>query len=180
MKQYELGLYEKAMPETFSIAEKLAFAKELGFDYMEISIDETDKKQARIFQLELKEEIINAVKTAEFPIKTMCLSGHRKYPLGHKDPEVQKHSLEIMQAAIDFSLDVGIRIIQLAGYDVYYEESDEETRRNFEINLRKCVDMAAKAGVMMGFETMETDFMNSAAKAMKYFLCKNKQNACVL
>ena len=52
----------------------------------------------------------------------MCLSGHRKYPLGSHDKEIQKKSLEIMKKAIDFAADLGIRIIQLAGYDVYYED----------------------------------------------------------
>ena len=40
--RYYLGLYEKAMPD-FSFEEKLETVKACGFDYMEISIDETDK-----------------------------------------------------------------------------------------------------------------------------------------
>ena len=40
MKQYAIGLYEKAMPPTLSWREKLAFAKEAGYDFVEISIDE--------------------------------------------------------------------------------------------------------------------------------------------
>ena len=62
----------------------------------------------------------------------------------------------------------GIRIIQLAGYDVYYEESTFETKKRFLANLKKAADMAAKAGVTMGFETMENEFMNTVEKAMKY------------
>lgn len=168
MSNIDLGIYEKAMPESFSVAEKLELAKRAGFDYMEISIDETDRKMSRIFDASLRREIAEAKRDAAFPIKTMCLSGHRKYPLGSHDPDVRKKSLEIMQAALDFSADLGIRIIQLAGYDVYYEEGDADTRAWFAENLRRCTDMAARAGVYMGFETMETDFMNSATKAKKY------------
>lgn len=168
MKSYSIGLYEKSMPESFSVAEKLALAKEVGFDAMEISIDETDKKLNRIFDSALKNDIIKAKNEIGLPIKTMCLSGHRKYPLGSPDRETAKKSLEIMQAAIDFSYDVGVRIIQLAGYDVYYTEGSEETRKIFAENLAKSAEMAARAGVMLGFETMETDFMNTAEKAKKY------------
>jgi Putative L-xylulose-5-phosphate 3-epimerase len=102
------------------------------------------------------------------PIRTMCLSGHRKYPLGSNDPETCARGMEIMEKAIRLAEDLGIRIIQLAGYDVYYEEGSEETRERFEENLKKAVEMAAKAGVMMGFETMETEFMNTVEKAMVY------------
>ena len=102
------------------------------------------------------------------PIRTMCLSGHRKYPLGSSDPETCRRGMEIMEKAIRLAEDLGIRIIQLAGYDVYYDPSTPETVERFGKNLEKAVHMAAKAGVTMGFETMETEFMNTVEKAMNY------------
>lgn len=45
---YLLGLYEKAMPNTLSVREKLFATKKAGFDFMEISIDETDEKLSRL------------------------------------------------------------------------------------------------------------------------------------
>ena len=63
---------------------------------------------------------------------------------------------------------LGIRTIQLAGYDVYYEEGSEQTRADFLKNLRKAASMAAEEGVQLGFETMETPFMDTVAKAMHY------------
>lgn len=47
-EQYFLGIYEKAMPNSMSIKEKLKFLKKIGFDYMELSIDESDEKLARL------------------------------------------------------------------------------------------------------------------------------------
>ncbi|GLC81057.1 L-ribulose-5-phosphate 3-epimerase [Lacrimispora brassicae] len=169
MKTYTLGLYEKSMPSELSWKEKLDAAKSAGFDFLEMSVDETDEKLGRL-EMTSKErlELIKLMKAAGIPIGTMCLSGHRKFPLGSHDPEVKKKSMEIMSKAIELASDLGIRIIQLAGYDVYYEESDDETRRYFEDNLKKVADMAACAGVVLGFETMETGFMNTVEKAMKY------------
>lgn len=48
MKHYQLGLYEKAMPGTLSWREKLKTAKRAGFDFVEISIDESDEELARL------------------------------------------------------------------------------------------------------------------------------------
>ena len=70
-----------------------------------------------------------------------------------------------MAKAIDLASDLGIRLIQLAGYDVYYEEGSDQTRREFIRNLRTAVGMAAKKGVILGFETMETQFMDTVEKA---------------
>ena len=51
----------------------------------------------------------------------MCLSAHRRFPLVVKTKKFVKKSFEIMEKAIDLSVNLGIRTIQLAGYDVYYE-----------------------------------------------------------
>ena len=47
-RAYTLGLYEKAMPSDLTWREKLLTAKEAGFDFVEISIDETDAKLSRL------------------------------------------------------------------------------------------------------------------------------------
>lgn len=169
MKAYQLGLYEKSMPATLSWKEKLQEAKAAGFDHLEISIDEKDDKLARLDWSEAeKRELREAIAEVGVPVSSMCLSGHRRFPLGSHDPEVRARSLEIMEKAIDFAIYFGIRIIQLAGYDVYYEEGDEKTRAFFAENLQKAVDMAAKRSVLLGFETMETPFMDTVGKAMNY------------
>ena len=169
MSAYTIGLYEKAMPKDLTWKEKLTAAKEAGYDFVEISIDETDEKLARLEWT--KEERLELVKTMYeegIPIRTMCLSGHRKYPIGSSDPAVCARGMEIMEKAIQMADDLGVRIIQLAGYDVYYDESTPETVARFGENLKKCTWMAAKAGVLMGFETMETEFMNTCGKSMNY------------
>ena len=169
MKSYQLGIYEKAMPNSLSLLEKLRCAKEFGYDYMEMSIDETPEKLARLdSSKEERAKMVADMFQEGLPVRSICLSGHRKYPLGSKNPETVAQSLEIMEKAIVFACDIGARFIQLAGYDVYYEKSTPETRDRFADNLHKCVKMAAKYGVILGFETMETPFMDNVKKAMRY------------
>ena len=170
-KDYTLGLYEKAMPEYLSWKEKLEAAKKAGFDFVEISIDETEERLSRLDMSQAERmEMLNLMRIVGIPIRTMCLSGHRKYPLGSHDIKMQQKSMEIMEKAIRLADDLGIRIIQLAGYDVLYEDSDEISRNNFIRNLKKAAEMAAEAGIIIGFETMETEFMNTVQKAMEYVL----------
>ena len=169
LKDYYLGLYEKSMPNTLTLREKLRQAKDAGFDFMEISIDETDEKLSRLEMSKAeRKDLVDAMYQVGLPIKTMCLSGHRKYPLGSRDEKIRARGMEIMEKAIEFACDLGLRIIQLAGYDVYYEEGGEDTQALFLENLKKSAEMAAAAGVTLAFETMETEFMNTVEKAMKY------------
>lgn len=168
-KKFEIGVYEKAMPNTLSWKEKFINAKNVGYDYLEISIDETDEKLARLnMSKEERKELVDLMFETGIPIRTMCLSGHRKYPLGSLDKQTQKRSMEIMEKAIILANDLGVRIIQIAGYDVYYEQTNEETVKTFESNLKKATDIASKYGVILAFETMETSFMDTVEKAMKY------------
>ena len=169
MKKYLLGLYEKAMPGWLTWAEKLQAAKNAGFDYVEMSIDETDDKLARLDYTDGQiDEIQAAMRAVDLPFRSICLSGHRKYPFGSHDKNTQIRSMEIMQKAVIFAARLGIRTIQLAGYDVYYEEGDDQTRADFEKNLKSATEMASREGVQLGFETMETPFMDTVGKAMKY------------
>lgn len=102
-REYTLGLYEKSMPSDLSWEQKMLSAKAAGFDYIEISIDETDAKLARLdMSKEERLELVRLMMVTGVPIRSMCLSGHRKYPLGSNDPEVEKRGMEIMEKA--FSL----------------------------------------------------------------------------
>ena len=170
MARYALGLYEKAMPGTMTIGDKLECAKECGYDYVELSVDETDEKLARLDWTKGERlALVKEMYRMGLPLRSMCLSGHRKYPFGAKDPEVRKRGMEIMEKAIDLADDLGIRTIQLAGYDAYYEKDQwEGSRQAFLENLTKATEMAAAKGISMGFETMETPFMNTVWKSMFY------------
>ncbi len=168
-KKYEIGIYEKDMPAELTYEEKLLCAKKYGFDFVELSIDETDEKLARLdYPHHKRKSIVETMfKTGCF-FRSMCLSGHRKYPLGSQDKKTRERGLDIMKKAVDLAADFGIRIIQLAGYDVYYEKSTKKSIDLFTENLKKAVGMAAAAGILLGFETMETAFMDTVSKAMKY------------
>jgi len=171
MKDYSLGLYEKSMPAAAAWRDRLSAAKRSGFDFVEISVDETDEKLARLhWDKAEKDELIRDMKMSGCPIKSMCLSGHRRYPLGSGVQSVAQRSMKIMDLAILLANDLGIRMIQLAGYDVYYNETSTlDTKERFMDNLYKSVMLAAKYGVILGLETMENDFMNTVEKAM-YFV----------
>lgn len=169
MAEYSLGLYEKAMPDGLSFREMLAMTARTGFDRLELSVDESDMRLARLdWPSSQIHELKRLMDDSGVLIRTICLSGHRKYPLGSHDPAVRERSLSIMRKAVALAADLGVAIIQLAGYDVYYETGDEDTRAWFAENLAISTEIAAKAGVLLGFETMETAFMDTVSKAMAY------------
>ena len=164
-----LGIYEKALDAGDDWYQRMEKVRELGFDFLEISIDETDERLSRLYASDEKLwEIQDAARKAGVYLQSLCLSGHRRYPFGSADPDIRRKAADIMERALVFADKMGIRVIQLAGYDVYYEEGNEQTKKLFSENLKKATEMAAKKGILLGFETMETEFMNTVQKSMEY------------
>lgn len=163
-----LGIYEKALPKNISWSERLNHAKNLGFDFVEMSIDESDERLARLdWSKEERKEVRDAISETGVGILSICLSGHRRYPFGSLNPEKRAEALVIMQKAVDLAYDLGIRTIQLAGYDVYYEEKSILTREYFIENLKKAVKMAASKQIMLSIEIMDDPFMRSITEFKK-------------
>lgn len=163
-----LGIYEKATPKNISWPERLAFARDLGFDFVEMSVDETDERLSRLdWTREERKEVVAAIYETGVKVLSMCLSGHRRYPFGSADPQKRKEAMNIMEKAIDLASDLGIRCIQLAGYDVYYEDKTLMSRELFVENLREAVALASAKGVVLSIEIMDDPFINSITKYLK-------------
>lgn len=160
-----LGIYEKAMPATLSWEDRLLHSKAAGFDFVEISVDETDERRARLdwSDKEIYELRDLCIKHG-MPLHSMCLSAHRKFPFGSMDDAVRQEALSIMEKAIILAYKLGIRCIQMAGYDVYYEPQSESTHLRFIDGMKQAAKMAERAGVMLGVEIMDTPYLNSLSK----------------
>ncbi|WP_152800542.1 L-ribulose-5-phosphate 3-epimerase [Alkalibaculum sporogenes] len=164
-----IGIYEKALSSKLDWMEKLTICSVCGYDFLEICIDECEDRLERLYwDKSQKIELKDAMKRTEIPILSMCLSVHRKYPIGSGLIEIREKGMEIMEKAIQFSIDFGIRVIQIAGYDVYYSESTEETKKIFKENLFKATELARKANVVLAIENMDTIFINTPTKIMDY------------
>ncbi|PXY95291.1 xylulose 5-phosphate 3-epimerase [Frischella perrara] len=160
-----VGIYEKALPVEMSWQQRIQAAKELGFDFLEISIDETENRRAR---LDWSKQQIRDMKLLcddyAIPLQSMCLSAHRKFPFGSADPNIVAQAKTIMIKAIELAHQLGIRVIQLAGYDVYYEPANTATHQRFIEGMQFSAKLAEQAGVMLAVEIMDTNYLNSLSK----------------
>lgn len=167
-----LGLYEKALPDNMGWEERLSLAHKAGYDFMEISIDESDDRIERLKWDKTKmRKLREAADITGIPLLTMCLSANRRFPIGSGYPEIQKKGMEILGSAIQFASSAGIRIVQIAGYDVLMNEevSTVKSKETFAVNLEKNVALAASLGIMLAIENVDIDFGNSIDKLM-YFI----------
>ncbi len=188
---YALGLYEKAMPD-ISWTEKLQIAKDAGYDFVEISIDATEERISRLdWSRDRRRQMIDLMYSTGMPIRTLNASALTKYALGDPDPALRSRGIRIAEGCIALADDLGVRTVMLPGYDVYYKPHSNQTEALFLDAVLHLAERASAAGVQLGFETMENDFMNTVEKGLHYVnligsnYCKlypdigNTTNACV-
>ncbi len=160
-----LGLYEKALPADLSWPQRLATAAELGFEFVEMSIDEQPARQQRLdWDRRQRLAFIQARLDSGVTVPSLCLSAHRRDPFGSHDAATRERARVLMSKALELATDLGIRNIQLAGYDVYYEPADRHSRERFIEGMQWAAEQAARAQVMLSVEVMDTPFINSISK----------------
>ena len=167
MAKQLFGIYEKALPLEWTLPKKLSVAKEIGFDYFELSTDESEAFQERMSMDKAgRREIRRAIAEYDMPILTMCLSGTRNCPIGSKDPDLRKKGMDLTINSIHFASDIGLRVIQPMAYDNYYGPRDEQTYSLFIENLRELARVAASCGVMLGMENVDIETMDNLEKGL--------------
>ncbi len=171
---YLVGLYEKALPAEWSWAQRLAAAAEAGYDYVEICVDESEDRLARLaWTAAQRAELRHAIADAGLRSVSLCLSAHRKFPMGSHSPETRRRSLDMMAAGIELAGEIGARIILVEGYDVFYEPHDEGTVARFLDGLHLAAGWAAGAQMMLGVENVDVPVTASMASLLQLVTAVN-------
>ena len=155
------GIYEKALPDG-PWPRMLADARQAGFDYLEMSIDESDQRLARLdWSRQPRRDLVRACEEQDISIFSICLSAHRRFGLGSAHAEVRNRAAEILDATVGLASDLGIRVVQIAGYYAYYEDRDRAARSRYVEGLRRGLALAERRGVMLAIENIDTADMAS-------------------
>lgn len=169
-----LGIYEKALvgnrlEDGDDWRSFLAQVPEAGFSFLDVSIDESPQREARLDwdarQCRLVRDAAESVGTA---IGGVCLSIHRRIGPGSADPAVRRRAREVMARGLQVCHDLGVPVIQIAGYYCYYEDPNPDAERWYGELLADAVPMAARLGVTMGIENVDGTDVTSIRKAMEF------------
>jgi L-ribulose-5-phosphate 3-epimerase len=168
-RKIPLGIYEKAFPAEYSWEQILSTAKLAGYDFVEMSIDESSMRLDRLTwtrsqRSALREVIFNT----GMPVWAIGVSAHRKFPLGSASLDLRQKGFDILYQSIKLAVDLGVRVIQVMGYDAFYEPSNADTQARYLEGLRTCVKWASAAGVTLALENGDSELVDSAEKAMRF------------
>jgi len=162
-----LGIYEKALPVLPDWSARLGTAADAGYRFIEISVDDDPRRLARLdWPATSRQALRKQAESKGVPVNAIVLSAHRRYPLGSASPETRAFAGQILNKAIDLAGDIGARVVQMAGYFVFFERRTPRSRDWFVDGVRKGADHAASAGVLLGLENMDGNDIISVSDAM--------------
>jgi L-ribulose-5-phosphate 3-epimerase len=169
LRKIPIGIYEKAFPAECSWEQILNSAKQAGYDFVEMSIDESQNRLDRLLWSHTEREALrHAVFKTEMPIWGMGVSAHRKYPLGSASSDLRQQGLDILYRSVELAADLGVKVIQIMGYDAFYEPSNTETQARYLEGLRTGVSWASAAGIILALENGDSELVDSVEKAMHF------------
>lgn len=167
MSTVELGIYEKALQWTGSWTDLFAQAARAGFSFVDISIDETPEREARLrWSEDERREVLAASAATGVKLAGLCLSVHRRIAPGSADPAVRAEAVRVLREGIDLCADLRVPVLQLAGYFAFYEDPHPDNRRWYVDCLRAGSEHAARRGVLLGIENVDGTDITSLAAAM--------------
>ena len=83
------------------LAGEARIAKEAGYDFVEISIDATEGKIARVYSSRAeRKQLVDWMYELDMPIRTLNASALTKFALGDPDPAVRGRGIDIASHAI--------------------------------------------------------------------------------
>ncbi|MGK2308831.1 L-ribulose-5-phosphate 3-epimerase [Cutibacterium sp. V947] len=169
-----LGIYEKALVgnplETADDWRRfLIQVPESGFSFVDLSIDETEERTARLeWDQNQRRMVRHCIEETGTTIGGICLSVHRRIGPGSADPTVRQRAREVMAEGLQLCHDLGVPVLQVAGYYCYYEQMNDQSEQWYTDLLLDAVPMAARLGVVMGIENVDGTDVTSIRKAMEF------------
>jgi len=168
LRDLPLGLYEKSISPYLSWEEKFKTAKNAGYDYLEIAIDATPERLARLENRPEQLLIRRTCESTDMPFRSMAFTANRFFPLGSEDESARAEGIRLCKRALDYAAFLGIQTINIAAYDEYEKPRNLVTEGHFLESIKRCTEHAAIRGVIVALETMDTDFIDSTKKALQY------------
>ncbi len=164
-----IGVYEKALPVLPDWPARFAEARSAGFDFLEIAIDETDEKLARMDWPAREKQSFTAAFMAEgLPVQTLIFSVLRRFPLASPDADMRRKAGDLLRQGIEFAATTGIRRLQIPGYYSFYEPAGPDGWQRYTDALHQGAEHAADANVMLGLENMDGEDVLSLETALTH------------
>jgi len=144
-------------PSDFTVDKILETSREIGYDGVELNLDEENLKLTR----RERKEIAERARSLGLELPSLCSGLFWKYNLASPDGSVRKKGIEIIKKGCESAADLGAPVFlvvpAVAVPEVSYKEMWELSQRS----ILEAVPVAEEHGILLGIENVWNRFLYS-------------------
>lgn len=159
--------------QTLNLIDKV---KNIGFDYLEICIEDPDTIDVASIQNQLKEADLQAL---------VCGAFGPNRDISSDDPAIRQQGVDYIKTCIDIAAELGSPLVSGPMYSATGKTrllSPEDRKEQWDLaaeNMRIVADYAAEKGIKLAVEPLnrfETDFLNTVHQGLDFFTLVDREN----
>jgi len=151
-------------PRGFSIDDVLKASKEIGYEGVELNLDENilkyDKKE--------RAKIVETAESLSLELPSLCSGLFWKYNLASPDETVRKKGIEILKDSLQFAADIEAKVVlvvpAVAVAEIPYQRTWELAKESISEASSKAEDL----GVVIGVENVWNRFLYSPLEFRRF------------
>lgn len=144
-------------PSDFTVSRIMEVSSEIGFDGVELNLDEDNLELTR----KERKEIAEKAGSFGLDLPSLCSGLFWKYNLASPDEDVRKRGIDIIEKGCEFAADLGASVFlvvpAVAVPEVSYSRMWELSKRS----ILEAVPVAEERGILLGIENVWNRFLYS-------------------
>ena len=166
-KLYKLGLYEKAKAPNLSWKDKFDICLKSGFDFMELSLDESIEKKNRLkWNKSQKKDFLDAQKEVGISVPSINISTFKNLVFVD-EKQVFVDAVNLFKEIVDFAYSLNISNIQITSFPFSGKLSVGERENIFVDFLKEITDYICGRNMYISFETQDNGLITNTVSSMK-------------
>jgi len=151
-------------PSTYTVDEVLEASAKIGFDGVELNLDE---KKLKLSKKERK-AIVEKAASLGLELPSLCTSLLWKFNLASPDEKTRKMGVEILKKGCEFASDIGSKVFLVVPAVAVPEVPYQEMWNLSKENILKAASTAEEYDVILGIENVWNRFLYSPLEFRKF------------
>jgi len=151
-------------PEKFSIEEELKASSDIGYDGVELNLDENNIK----FSRKERREIAEKAESLGLELPSLCTALFWKYNLASPDKTIRQKGIETIKVGCEFAADIGAKVLLVVPAVAVPEVPYDEMWRLSKESILEAAPAAEDNGVIIGVENVWNRFLYSPLEFRRF------------
>jgi len=151
-------------PSKFTVDEVLEASAKIGFEGVELNLDEKSLK----FSKKRRREIAEKASSLGLELPSLCTGLFWKFNLASPEEKVRKKGVEIIKKGCEFASDIGSKVLLIVPAVAVPEIPYEEIWRLAKESILKAASTAESYDVILGVENVWNQFLYSPLEFRRF------------